>query len=521
MIWVPDGATLPEKRPKTGCVSCEERSRSSTIYKLEGFPERVLALPYFLRLSASPRSIRLCPKCVAVLEFAKKLISVFAPTATPITSNAKPIEEVGVAQTQQIPTKPPLVEPITVKPSPVVVPAMTPIQLPPKTPPPSKPSSDKKRSAQKIISLNPVLSNPAVQANVKLPKGVTWSQLNCCVAVNRLENMRVPPIRIRDLKLQSIMKSSPEKSHKRVSFNNVPPQIFQIAARNHDNDDVDKKKKKKKEFQVLRKELLQRNVKMRRSLPNPSSSPPPETPPRLKRPRRMSTTTVNYEEPITLPSESDSDDDERPIASRVINPPPKKFKVQRPKQRRKAVSLGGVTAAKPSVVAPLVVKLPVNGHSRVVSPQKTLLVRNLFQGSAGEYADPLNGLLTMPNDGNLLRNRLTGQGSEYNLNSSPGKSPNRRSRRLSVDGGPMVILPEDDTILSSVALPPGASPARITNRRKTMDPTQHDHEERPEYGKLRLVSIDKLRAPNAHVDFIWAGLRNHQTVLPQPFVFSP
>lgn len=533
-----------------GCNSCDEKSRFLIMYKVHGFPESVLALPYFLRL-AGFTNLRICPKCITVLEFVKRLMVLVTLNAVPEGNNniVTPLIESPPPNQRSIEVNvnpPPTTLPVVTSPASVVKlinskPLVqmklssfaTPLKLtaPPvveATPPP--PPSLEKRPPKILLQLHslqnanpsptsppatppaplpPAVPHNTVHPDIRLPKGVTWQQLACFVDLRNQKEMRVPPIRIKDLKFQSIMKKfSPVKSAKRVSFDRFSSQRTYSLSSSDDSDEVALKvPAKSPETKATNERRVSRSTRSSK-----------EALPVLKRPRRLSTIVVDYEEmpPFTIDSDTDdvAVDAPRPGQSKwPDDPPAKKFKVFRPREMTKPVSTTQQPRPTPTPtpvpqIAPKFALTNGQGTSKKSSStgKRTIIVLNKFKGNSGASGDyRVNGIKSPPSSSSQQSAVSISSSSPAKI-SSQERSPQRRSRRLSFDC---------ESTTSEAAYQGGNSPAaKIENRRRTMNPTQK------EFGAIRVISFEKLRAPNPNNELLLTGRQPPMTVLAEPFLYS-
>lgn len=522
--------------PKKGfCSSCAERTRTSIPYPLEGFTDRLLALPYFQRMQKMGDKARICIKCTVTLEFAKKLAKMIQlntldtqpPSLSPAPFPISPPPVVLAATAAAPPSPPPLLLPLPPPPPPLIENSPTP------------PLIEKSK-----LSPLPPPAPPLGLNQIKLPRGLTWASLTCYV---RLENMRVPPIRIRDLKLLSILKTkSPEKSGKRVSFDHGTmngPRVVQLGDDSSDEEDnrplivgakqptmkIKRKKKKKKEEEEVS-----------------------ETVPIAKRPRRLSTVAVSYVEPM-LSLLSDSENETVPetvpekskqaapktISTNKLNypPPTKRFKVFRPsdngnekvqQQKRDFLNTSlptklGNGASQPtppaqttqSSVAKTYTGRTVIALKTYEQSKKAVLVKRLFSSSAMSPA-----MVSIPSTAaSVLNTRVNGHVQDMGLpwrderaNSVDGSpSPKRRLTRTSIE--PPQIPSANGAAVPSTPSPskrgsssPGKAAAKIGSRRKTMEPSF----------MLRVVPLSRLQATEKQPPLLLPDAQR-QPVLPLPF----
>lgn len=347
----------------------------------------------------------------------------------------------------------------------------------------------------------------------------------------------MPPLRIKYL--QSIMKKdSPDKNKKRVSFDNQRPVVFNIPAL-------------EVEEEVRVDEVAVNNaVKENNSAtPESASDVPVETEnrktkkrptgasiPIAKRPRRASTTAINYVEPIAFPVyiEKVKNTNNNNQQDKLKSPPAKKQKVSRPKKQSKLSFNTSLPAQLPMVQLPSGSPPPLTLMSgsgdNLLS---TSLTTNSTQSSninipANQSKRAQASFFAKDIFGNI-RGSASGQTNEQTppMKTEPpstptkslARSPNTRARRLSFDLPPLTSIPTNAGLNTTNPARQVVKPmanrraAKIgANRRKTMDPGTQSNQE----FKLRVVSIDKLRDPNPQFDL----LLRQGSFVPKPFHFQ-
>lgn len=558
--------------PRGCCSSCNEKTRTSVHYPFLGFPERFLKLPYFERMKSLSSKSRVCIKCVTTLDFAKKLAKLIERsilvTCTPAASSppsretlskvlppsaSPPIPKLRLAIPKSSPSvvapPPPPPLPVPRPPPMVVMPpdtdteseetltveelevAVAPIPIPVTPTTDAHPQTAMPAIPPLRLSLPPKESPPN---GVKLPKGLTWDQLTCYVQLNK---MRVPPIRIKDLRLQSILKSnSPDKGAKRVSFDNTAPKVFQfrgtarldtsgttavegdaISSSSEDDDQPS--------IEITAEKRVEPRTKSD-SLPIAK-----------KRPRRASTIVVSYAE-TGFPA-LDAEPRLSGSLSPEKQPQTKRFKVYRPKEKEKVARRHSLPLKQlPSSGGPL----PQSYSLHKASPPKAIAVapstNNALQNGGDGGNKPITAKIKSKQElaQRRLRRKLFALKSQRiereiteqrtieplahpvpKVRSPPipsARSPLRRTvaRRMSVDmqgGG------EDVVFIGTAAASVGPNVAgKISNRRKTIDPAQCSNQQ----FRLRVVSFEKLKAPTPQVDLLLTGVGAHP-VLPRPYQF--
>lgn len=433
---------------------------------------------------------------------------------------------------------------------PVLAPPPPPIAAVTVTTPPPAPSASSCQSALPPIRLVLPPKPLSPPANIKLPRGITWSQLSCYV---KLDNMRVPPIKIRDLKIQSILKTStPEKASKRVSFDNVAPRVFQFKGRSRLDDSLclsksnDSSSSDEENMPLIA--VAGGEAKKRKKGASFSIA---------KRPRRASTLQISYEEPsFDEPDETDEDvvvlpaegiGKERPpsSASTSTAPPTKRFKVFRPspKEAPQTVTVTETVAKQPPTIrlSLNVAKQMLNdSQNGEVPPPNVIAVSQQENGRKQKTPSAKHKSTTATVKKNLFTTtvrELRNNSSQENImqpapsgpwrdtsnnQGSPLRSPLRRPRRGSLDnnneGGkekPQEQQLPQQQMMNGSPERRGGSAGKISNRRKTMDPSQSSNQQ----FKLRVVPLNKLLAPTPQIDLLLSGVLS-RPVLPPPYQFQ-
>lgn len=489
----------PVSPSKQVCYSCGAKGRLTHKYELHehDLPDGLAGLPYFRRLLHYTKGLKLCAKCMVILNFSKIFYAAIAPHIIDPLPALRPSVAAAFQILAKEATPPSPRQPLIVK---LAV-------------------SAKETAVAKERNVDDTDFFPE---SIKLPKGLKLGDLTCFVAVERL---RVPPIKIRALKLQSIMKTkSPDKTKKRVSFSNSHS-IAEIPARKQRLESSSSSSTSSKgspsteessELEIRRGKRLRgrgtvnySNRYLYTSSESPSSSSSEEeikVQPKLR--SRIVARRASFMEP---PSTSSSDDEED-------NQPLKRFKASLPEKPRTPKPIS--PAKSPSLaVEPEMYREQglVNGHS---SPSPSPSRANLLENS------PIKRKLFTENGSS--RPSLEKPAAEKQR---PTRSSSRKSSMSSSQPTPPPFDPKPDISSESprrrISVDSVAtnfindSPMKISGRRKTMGASQADaHPQPPLYGRVRVVSIDKLRAPDPQVDLLLANMRS-QTYLPHPFMTTP
>lgn len=434
-------------------------------YSKNCLPQRLLELPYFRRFSSNNCGVRICPKCIVIIDFSKKFLAAL---------------QANIVDNPPTPPRAPVVD--EVAPLPI---------LPKEVTPPRPPLIVKLSLAGKEMASGDIASNskpptdpPPILLHtdaIRLPKGLSIKDLTCYVHVERL---RVPPITIR--KLQSIIRrvASPEKTKKRVSFSNRHS-IAEIPARKGVDSSSSSSSSEEEDNQGRpRRNTSLVNYKTRIPFSDSSDESAEESEGQIRMPdlrSRAPGKRALYTDPPS--SSSDEEANKAPL---------KKFKVYRPAEaKRNSLKLAS----------------PTNTNGRSPTATTDLIENSPAKRKLFEEESTSNKSSSQESDVQRTK-RPSRKSSLTPVVASPSpaqEQPNSQSprRRLSVDSVITVSTTDRDE-----------SPMKVVNRRKTMTDSQ------PAYGRVRVISIDKLRAPDPQVDLLLAHIRA-QTYLPNPFLTTP